>query len=76
MIEKTFVLNKQEIALIVGGLIILGNDFAERLENAQKDDNRKFSSFIGKEGKTIREILYENQLENIRNLWEKIDPEM
>ena len=76
MKEKTVTLDKSEIALIVGGLIILGNDFAERLENAQKDENKKFSSFIKKEGKTLRELLYETQLEAINDLWEKIDPEI
>ena len=73
MKEKTIALNKIEITLIIQGLIMLGNDFAEKLEEAQKDENK--TPMFSDEPRSLEEFAYETRLELIRELWEKIDPE-
>lgn len=75
MEKKTFILNKQEINLIIGGLILLGNDYADRLEEAKNDEKKVPCFSCDLAGKSLPEFMCESQLEFIRDLWDKLDSE-
>lgn len=74
MTERTIVLNGSERGLLIYGLILAGDEYAEDLEKARNDPDKTPLFKSDTEGRSWDELRHEMSLEKIRNLWEKIEP--